>query len=422
MSLTKLKDLKSILPLTICLLLYFQEVDAQFVSPPSLVSPVNGSGNLTQPVTLVWDHPSASVYHLQVAADASFNNLIADASGISDQFYVLNSLAGSTTFYWRVNASSLLFTSDWSSVWNFTTAAQQTIPSAPVLVSPANGAANVSLNPLLSWNRVSTADNYRLQVAEDAAFSNIIYDNSNLTSISQQVGQLKNATKYFWRVNARNSSGTSSWSSVWNFTTAAQQTIPSAPVLSSPANGAAGVPLDPVLSWNNISTADFYRLQVAEDSTFNNIVFDSTAITSNSQKVNALVHDTKYFWRVNAGNSSGTSSWSSVWNFTIAVKQTFPSAPVLISPVNEIVNESLYPILSWDTVSTADNYSLQVSKDEAFGYTQRAAKEEGLLVGISSGASLAAVAKKIKELPKGAKILTFTYDTGERYLSIEGLF
>ena len=63
-----------------------------------------------------------------------------------------------------------------------------------------------------------------------------------------------------------------------------------------------------------------------------------------------------------------------------------------------------------------------ISKEEAFGYTNRAAKEEGLFVGISSGASLAAVAKKIPELPKGSRILTFNYDTGERYLSVEGLF
>ena len=66
--------------------------------------------------------------------------------------------------------------------------------------------------------------------------------------------------------------------------------------------------------------------------------------------------------------------------------------------------------------------TIQISKDEAFDYARRAAKEEGLFVGISSGASLAAVAKKIAELPVGAKILTFAYDTGERYLSIEGLF
>ena len=65
---------------------------------------------------------------------------------------------------------------------------------------------------------------------------------------------------------------------------------------------------------------------------------------------------------------------------------------------------------------------IQITKDEAFEYAQRCAREEGILVGISSGASLAAVAKKLPDLPKDGKILTFCYDTGERYLSVEGLF
>ena len=66
--------------------------------------------------------------------------------------------------------------------------------------------------------------------------------------------------------------------------------------------------------------------------------------------------------------------------------------------------------------------SITVSKEEAFNYAQRAAKEEGLFVGISSGASLAAVSKKLKDIPKGKRVLTFNYDTGERYLSIDGLY
>lgn len=65
---------------------------------------------------------------------------------------------------------------------------------------------------------------------------------------------------------------------------------------------------------------------------------------------------------------------------------------------------------------------IQVTKEEAFTYAKRCAREEGILVGISSGASLAAVSKKIKEVPSGSSILTFCYDTGERYLSIEDLF
>ena len=66
--------------------------------------------------------------------------------------------------------------------------------------------------------------------------------------------------------------------------------------------------------------------------------------------------------------------------------------------------------------------TIQITKEEAFEYAQKAAKEEGLLVGISSGASLAAVAKKLPEIPEASTIVTFSYDTGERYLSIEGLF
>jgi cysteine synthase len=65
---------------------------------------------------------------------------------------------------------------------------------------------------------------------------------------------------------------------------------------------------------------------------------------------------------------------------------------------------------------------IPVSKDNAFKYAQELAKQEGILVGISTGASLAAVAQKLGDIPVGSKVLTFNYDTGERYLSIEGLF
>jgi len=65
---------------------------------------------------------------------------------------------------------------------------------------------------------------------------------------------------------------------------------------------------------------------------------------------------------------------------------------------------------------------ITVSKDDAFAFTKRAAREEGLFLGISSGASLAAVNQKLVDIPKGSIILTFCYDTGERYLSVDGLF
>jgi cysteine synthase A len=66
--------------------------------------------------------------------------------------------------------------------------------------------------------------------------------------------------------------------------------------------------------------------------------------------------------------------------------------------------------------------TIHVMHDDAFLFAQNAARMEGLFVGISTGASLAAINQQLKNIPKGAKILTIAYDTGERYLSVNGLF
>jgi cysteine synthase A len=64
--------------------------------------------------------------------------------------------------------------------------------------------------------------------------------------------------------------------------------------------------------------------------------------------------------------------------------------------------------------------TIQVEAEAAKEMARRSAREEGILVGISSGATLAAIAQKLKELPPGSRVLGFNYDTGERYLSVEG--
>ncbi|MHB8395193.1 MAG: cysteine synthase A [Candidatus Dormibacteria bacterium] len=65
---------------------------------------------------------------------------------------------------------------------------------------------------------------------------------------------------------------------------------------------------------------------------------------------------------------------------------------------------------------------LQVAPADAFMFARRSALEEGVLMGVSSGASLAAVSSLVPEMADGARVLTFTYDSGERYLSVEALF
>jgi len=131
---------------------------------------------------------------------------------------------------------------------------------------------------------------------------------------------------------------------------------------------------------------------------------------------------------------TGVGTGGHITGVSEVLKQKFPNLKTFavepaLSPVISGGNPGPHPIqgigagfIPVNLHTQSIDGTIQISKDEAFDYARRAAKEEGLFVGISSGASLAAVAKKIAELPVGTKILTFAYDTGERYLSIEGLF
>lgn len=116
------------------------------------------------------------------------------------------------------------------------------------------------------------------------------------------------------------------------------------------------------------------------------------------------------------------------------LKPIFPRLKVLAvepaaSPVISGGSPSPHPIQGIGAGFIPDNLHREVldgvvtvSKEEAFEYTQKLARHEGILAGISTGAALAAVAKTLPSLPSGAQVLTFNYDTGERYWSIDGLF
>lgn len=116
------------------------------------------------------------------------------------------------------------------------------------------------------------------------------------------------------------------------------------------------------------------------------------------------------------------------------LKEKFPNLKVLAvepqdSPVISGGNPGPHPIQGIGAGFIPKNLnteildgSIAIEKSESFEFARRLAQEEGILAGISTGASLAAIAKKLNEIPKGSKILTFNYDTGERYWSVEGLF
>lgn len=131
---------------------------------------------------------------------------------------------------------------------------------------------------------------------------------------------------------------------------------------------------------------------------------------------------------------TGVGTGGHISGIAKVLKQHFPKLKVFavepeLSPVLSGGQPGSHPIQGIGAGFVPDTYNkevvngiIKVSKEEAFSYTRELPRKEGILAGISTGASLAAVAQLLKEVPEGAKILTINYDTGERYWSVEGLF
>ena len=161
--------------------------------------------------------------------------------------------------------------------------------------------------------------------------------------------------------------------------------------------------------------------------------FDNPANTENHRKTTAI-EIIKDFPDGLDYLITGVGTGGHITGVAEILKEKFPNLKVFavepeLSPVLSGGNPSPHPIqgIGAGFIPSILNKEIldgviQVGRDESFRFAQRIAKEEGILVGISTGAALAAVDKKLAEIPEGSRVLTYNYDTGERYLSIEGLF
>ena len=179
--------------------------------------------------------------------------------------------------------------------------------AAPVLLSPTNNALNVSINANLSWNSSTAATSYRVQLSNTTSF--LLTNDTIISNNSRIISSLATSSLYYWRVYATNGLGNSPWSGIWSFNTIS---MPSTPVLSYPSNGSTSIPISTTLSWDTVSSASLYRIQISNSATFW-IVNDT--LTSLSNRTALLVSNTMYYWRVYAINDAGNSAWSTVYNF-----------------------------------------------------------------------------------------------------------
>ncbi|MEL6941780.1 MAG: hypothetical protein AAFO82_03860, partial [Bacteroidota bacterium] len=237
---------------------------------------------------------------------------------------------------------------------------------AVTLLTPADGAVDVSTMPTLTWAANAMADSYDVQVATDASFTNVVASDNVTTASWMVTPELMEGTNYFWRIRYVRACGNDPWSDPFSFTTIC--TDIGSPTLNSPADGAVDVDTAPTLMWSANAAADSYDVEVATDAGFTNVVASANVANPNWTVSPALDANTTYFWRARFVKSCGVQPWSSPFSFTTLDDDCTGDlgAPTLNSPADGATDVSTSPNLTWSANAMADSYDVEVATDAGF--------------------------------------------------------
>gem|GEM_PF-520640 len=187
-------------------------------------------------------------------------------------------------------------------------------PGIPLLVTPGNNAINQSLSTMFFWHPDSGATLYHLQASIDSLFTgSFAINDSSITDTQRTIFGLAPHTRYFWRIQAKNSGGVSSWSEIRNFTTLLP--VPPPMTLAVPADSSEPTADTILFLWHPIGYEVLsYNLVISSDSTFVMATIDTT-LSDTAARCTELSWNDRYWWKVRAMNASGWGSFSNVRTF-----------------------------------------------------------------------------------------------------------
>jgi hypothetical protein len=285
-----------------------------------------------------------------------FNNLSWKADGLQNEVKYL------------VNIKNVKFNSsskDYSYWFRLTNNDYSKPPVTPILKIPADIATNVKPTNILNWDLTINAAYFKLQVAKDAQFSQLVINKDYLPLNSYSPTELVNDTKYFWRVKAGNDAGESEWTNTWSFTTASPK--PATPSLVLPLTNTTVNTLIPKLVWNAVAGTDTYSVQVSLNDQFSgiNIKYINASVKDTFVEIPKSKLDSKklYYWRVLAKNASGSSNYSEIWSFNTG---TALSIPTTLYPFDKSTNIPAVVTIKWQVLDKATSYQLQLNDKADF--------------------------------------------------------
>ncbi len=313
----------------------------------NLISPPNGATKVPPNTTLKWSKsPGAKVYEVELSLYPDFQSLLSALGHKNDLDTTLNvhiDLTDSCNLYWHVKAKNDSVIGNISTTNKFTYL--QILP--PVLLHPNYYDNNISTNPVFTWKRSYGATFYRIQVSQERNFSVLLIDSTNIRDTTFQLFGLTR-TEHYWKMTANNEYGASDFCWRESFTPKIVG-VPEKPVLVLPTNYSVDQSIPLILKWKKAKGSINYCLQISSDANFSTLVLNDSTLIDTLKELTILNLGQKYYWRVNAKNIGGISTWSEVWNFT-----TTSIIPVELSSFT-LHQEKDKIILLWVTMSEVNN-------------------------------------------------------------------
>ena len=347
----------------------FATVDCWTPPTPSLTDPGIriDSG---QTYTVQWDRDPffpATHYTIEESTEDDFSNSASfTTASTSKAFSHTVSGCSGVAYYYRVKAENACGASAWQKTPVDMTVNPNMTPDSPSLASPANGATNVALSPVLDWYAVHDASTYHVQLCQDSICNRIVAENDHAVDSSWTVPvDLNGTSTYWWRAKASTDCGASAWSPSWSFET--QCATPPAPTVDAPGSP---VPSGQnyTLSWTALDDVSEYTVLESRDLSFSRATSYSASRTSLSfEHWNSRCSDTVYYYAVAGQNRCGLGEWSKVAQVAIQ-SATAPDAP----------GELIYSVgdcdgwfdLKWPAADGASVYFVQRCSDENFSETE----------------------------------------------------
>ena len=236
----------------------------------------------------------------------------------------------------------------------------RTNPAAPFTELPRDQAVYYGKDLTCKWLKVADASRYHLQIAEDAAFTRLARDTSDLTRTEYPVGDLAYNTYYF-RVSAV---AADNWQGLWSDTLRfeLQKPLPATPFTEVPRDQAVYRGQALTCKWLKVADASRYHVQIADDAGFTKLVKESSDITANSYETGDLEFKSYYFRVSSIDVDNRQGAWSDPLRFAMQLPPP-KDAPAVEAPTISKTDISI----RWQDLGDGTSYRFQLAGEPEFG-------------------------------------------------------